>query len=88
MFYLKLLLKMYVIIIATNVTWGNPYRSLELVMNAYPKSEILSWSVDMNDVDRVLRVVSRNDTSQHLISELRKNYVLCNLMEVFDRCPV
>ncbi|WP_214228297.1 hypothetical protein [Pedobacter sp. B4-66] len=45
---------------------------------------ILEWSVDLEDSDKILRVVSNNDIGPELVKSLARVGVSSSVMEVFD----
>lgn len=45
---------------------------------------ILEWSVDLEDSDKILRVVSNNDVGPELVKSLEGVGISSSVMEVFD----
>lgn len=73
----------FIIIVATDVASGFLHSALVNVMEGFGDI-ILEWSVDLDDVDKVLRVVSKKDISFLLIYQIKKASIQCKLMDVFE----
>lgn len=75
---------MFVIVLSTSVRSWADVRRLETAMKQY--RDLASYSIDLGDEDRVLRVVCDQDISSTLSASLRNAMIGCSLMAVFQRC--
>jgi hypothetical protein len=67
-----------VLVFKTNLSSKTEARKLQSVLN---KKAILKWNVDLEDCDRVLRIVTAGFLPGEIISMARKKGVECVEME-------
>lgn len=72
---------MYVIIVKTNIQNARQQLLLKPELDGW--QSISEWSVDLGDVDRVLRVVAVTDITDELIQSLRQFGFRASLMDLF-----
>jgi len=77
----------FIIIVATGVASSSQHSALVNVVEGF-RDLIVEWSVDLDDVDKVLRVVSKKDISFLLIRKLRTALIDCKLMHIFADASV
>lgn len=68
-----------ILVFRTNISSQEQKESAKLVLDAIDHIE--EWSVDMEDVDRVLRVVSRDPNSTEIIDKLTNAGHVCSELE-------
>ena len=70
---------MNLIILKTNLTDHNKVKAIQSVLNAHPK--IKEWSVDTEDVDKVLRIETKKIlTEEEVIQLIRKHGFNCEIL--------
>jgi len=67
-----------VLVFKTNISTQTEARKLQSVLN---KKAILKWNVDLEDCDRVLRIVSTGVSPLEIISLARKKGLECVELE-------
>jgi hypothetical protein len=67
-----------ILVFKTNISTKTEARKLQSVLN---KKAILKWNVDLEDCDRVLRIVTTDFSSGEIISLARKKGVECVELE-------
>ncbi|WP_442587711.1 hypothetical protein ACSBL2_16835 [Pedobacter sp. AW31-3R] len=73
----------FVIILSTVI---NNSAELESINHAIASTaNIIEWNHDLDDDDKVLRIVSKNNISQHLLLALQNAGVSSALLGVFKR---
>ncbi|AMP97948.1 hypothetical protein AY601_1016 [Pedobacter cryoconitis] len=48
-------------------------------------SSIIEWSQDLDDIDKILRIVAHEDISEKLVLNLERAKVSALVMQVFER---
>lgn len=48
-------------------------------------SNIIEWSQDLDDIDKILRIVAHEDISEKLVLNLERAKVSALVMQVFER---
>ncbi|MCX2451420.1 hypothetical protein OQX61_09065 [Pedobacter sp. PLR] len=71
-----------VIILSTVIQTPLDLQQVSLVMDAF--FSISAWSVDLEDCDQILRVVSSDDIGQELVISLAAVGITSLVLEVFD----
>jgi hypothetical protein len=72
----------YVIILSTVINTPIDLRHVFEVIDIF--SDISEWSVDLDDCDKILRVVCSEDIGQELVKSLARLGVISSVLEVFD----
>lgn len=67
-----------ILIFKTNITRTKLSMIDGLVHSTEPKAE---WNVDLEDCDKVLRIVTANDCTHQIITSLRLNGILCEELQ-------
>jgi len=67
-----------ILVFRTNITETFEVKKLEQVMNI---PEVIKWNIDLDDCDKVLRVVTHRLTSLHVISAVVGQGVTCAELE-------
>jgi len=70
--------KQTILIFKTNITRKVEVKKISSLFN---KSEILNWNIDLDDCDKVLRVVTDKLSPQIIISEMKKQGFDCAELE-------
>lgn len=73
---------MFVIVLSTNVHSLTDLQRLKAAMEQY--RGVAAYSVDLGDVDKVLRVVCDKDISSDLSASLHGALIGCSVMDVFQ----
>lgn len=68
-----------VMLFATNVRCECALDAVTPVLNRIP--EIIIWSIDFKDCDKVLRVVANTDVSEEIIMSLSISGFTCKVMQ-------
>ncbi len=68
-----------ILIFRTNISSALQKENLKAILNAMDHIE--DWSVDMEDVDRVLRIVSRQPNTNEIISKLTNAGYECSELD-------
>jgi hypothetical protein len=76
---------MFIIIIKTSIHGGDQAVKLKEILDTGYR--IQSWSIDLDDCDKVLRVVAMADISPALLFALRQSGIACATMGVFNAKP-
>lgn len=76
---------MFIIIIKTSLHSGDQTATLKEILDTGYR--IKSWSIDLDDCDKVLRVVALSDISGALLFKLRQSGIECAAMGVFNAPP-
>ncbi|KIO77610.1 hypothetical protein TH53_08135 [Pedobacter lusitanus] len=59
---------------------------LDSIKNAITNfSSVIEWSQDLDDIDKILRVVCREDISEKLVLDLERAEVSAAVLGVFER---
>ena len=66
---------MHTLIFKTNIQSGQALKELDKLLDN--NTEYLSWSVDTEDVDKVLRVTSTKNNTIEIISTLKQAGYFC-----------
>lgn len=72
----------YIIILSTAVNNPTDLQQISQVINGF--TEVLEWSVDLEDCDKILRVVCRNNIGNELVKQLSVLGIYTTLLEVFN----
>ena len=70
--------KQTILIFKTNITKKVEVKKISSLFN---KSEILNWNIDLDDCDKVLRVVTDKLSPNNIISEMNKQGFDCTELE-------
>lgn len=71
----------FVIILSTIITAQYELNQVKLaIANCTP---VIEWNQDLDDEDKVLRIVSTEDVSDKLVAELQKSGIVSKIMGVF-----
>lgn len=73
----------FILIISTVI--NTPF-DLDRIKNAIAGFNCISkWNQDLDDIDKILRIVSAEDISEKLVQELEKAKVSAVVLEVFEK---
>lgn len=72
----------YIIILSSTIDTPGDLQNIEQVITGF--SEVLSWSVDLEDCDKILRLSCIRDIGAELMYLLNQAAVNAALLEVFD----
>lgn len=72
----------YIIILSTIVNTPIDLNHINQTVSVF--TGVLEWSVDLEDCDKILRVVCGQDISADLVRELGKLEVSARVLEIFD----
>ncbi len=64
-----------ILIFKTNLLSKNDLSKIETVLNQLP--EILDWNVDLDDIDKVLRIESRLPESGEIVTAIQAEGYFC-----------
>lgn len=81
-----ILMQNYTIIISTIINSQEDLKGIQQVINRFPS--ISEWSHDLDDCDKVLRIVSEYNVSKELIEQLNTFDIMANVMEIFQKEPL
>jgi len=73
----------YIIILSTAVNSPTDLQQIPQVIKGF--TEIFEWSLDLDDCDKILRVVCRDNIGNELIKQLGMSGVYAVLLEVFNK---
>lgn len=73
----------YIIILSTAVNNPTDLQQIPQVIKGF--TEIFEWSLDLDDCDKILRVVCRDNIGNELIKQLGMSGVYAVLLEVFNK---
>ncbi|KLT67081.1 hypothetical protein AB669_04075 [Pedobacter sp. BMA] len=76
----------FIIIISTDVRKDAQLKSLKELMNTF--AEITEWTLDLEDCDKVLRIVSNENIANQVISKLFRLGIQANVMAVYFDTPI
>ena len=65
----------YILIFKTNIKFKKDLKKIEALLNGNPS--ITCWNIDMNDIDKVLRVVTTDINPTELINMVKKEGYVC-----------
>jgi len=74
---------MFIIIIKTSLHSGDQVATFKELLDIDTGCRIKSWSIDLDDGDKVLRVVAMFDISATLLFKLRLSGIECAMMGMF-----
>ncbi|MEH6305766.1 hypothetical protein RYH73_08930 [Olivibacter sp. CPCC 100613] len=72
-------MKNYILIFKTSIDTAEDEINIASILNNFPSSR--SWTVDLEDCDKVLRVCAASDISAEIIRTLRQEGFLCEPMD-------
>jgi hypothetical protein len=72
----------FIIILSTAITALYQVNQMQLTLSALP--DIISWTCDLEDEDKVLRIVTTEDISFIVMTELKKAGINSGIMQVFE----
>lgn len=73
----------FILIISTVIK--TPF-DLDRIKNAIANfNSISEWSQDLDDIDKILRIVSTEDISKKLLQQLERAEVSATILEVFEK---
>ncbi|TDO22924.1 hypothetical protein [Pedobacter duraquae] len=72
----------YITILSTDIR--TPANLLDIVNVIKSFNEILSWTVDLEDADNILRLVSTREMGEELVQRLGTSGGKATVLEVFD----
>ena len=72
----------YITILSTDIR--TPANLLDIVNVIKSFNEILSWTVDLEDADNILRLVSTREMGEKLVQPLGTSGGKATVLEVFD----
>lgn len=72
----------HIIILSTTVNNSTDLQYISQVINGF--TEVFEWSVDLEDCDKILRVVCRNNIGNELVKQLGVLGIYTALLEVFN----
>ncbi|MBC8985030.1 hypothetical protein H9X96_04495 [Pedobacter sp. N36a] len=72
----------YIIILSSTIDSPVDLQNIEQVITGF--SEVLSWSVDLEDCDKILRLSCTRDIGAELMNVFSQASVNAALLEVFD----
>ncbi|WP_134089209.1 hypothetical protein [Olivibacter sp. XZL3] len=71
-------MKKEILIFKTSISSVEEKRRIAAIMNKFP--ETASWTVDLEDCDKVLRVCAERDISAKIIDALTEKGVFCEVL--------
>lgn len=74
-------MKKIIIVMETDVSNNSGVEKLRNVMDA--QSSVRGWTIDMDDDQKVLRIISGKDISRKVTMDLRREGISAAIMEVF-----
>ncbi|CAM4196969.1 hypothetical protein SAMN06265348_106187 [Pedobacter westerhofensis] len=74
---------LFVIILSTMINTSYDLNQTQTIMSRF--KSIKQWNCDLEDEDKVLRIISTREISSTLIAEFRKAGVSTQIMEVFKK---
>lgn len=74
-------MKKIIIVMETDVSNNSGVEKLRDVMDA--QSSVRGWTIDMDDDQKVLRIISGKDISRKVTMDLRREGISAAIMEVF-----
>ncbi|SDL87674.1 hypothetical protein SAMN05421820_102378 [Pedobacter steynii] len=72
----------HIIILSTTVNNPTDLQYVSQAMSTFP--EIVEWSVDLEDCDKILRIVCENNIGDQLVKQLSILGMYTEILEVFD----
>lgn len=73
----------YTIIISTTINSQEDLKGIQQVIKHFPA--ISEWSHDLDDCDKVLRIVSEHNVSKEFIEDLSTFGIIAKVMEIFQK---
>ncbi len=73
----------FVIIISTQIHRENDSKAISKIMQGF--NSIFEWSHDLQDSDKILRIVSNKEISQQLVSQFTSVGIQSTVIGVFDK---
>jgi len=80
--YLASVMSNHIITLSTTVNNPTDLQHISEAVSGFP--EISSWSVDLEDCDKILRVVCDNNIGDQLVKQLDILGMYAEVLEVFD----
>jgi hypothetical protein len=74
---------LFVIVLSTMINTSYDLNQTQIIMSRF--KSIKQWNCDLEDEDKVLRIISTKEISSTLIKEFRKAGVSTQIMEVFKK---
>lgn len=74
---------LFVIVLSTMIDTSNDLKKIQTIISRF--KSIKEWSCDLEDEDKVLRIISTREISKTLIEEFRKAGVFTQIMAVFKK---
>lgn len=74
---------LFVIVLSTMINSSNDLKQIEIIISRF--KSIKEWSCDLEDEDKVLRIVSTRDVSSTLTEEFKKAGVSTQIMAIFKK---
>lgn len=69
----------YVHIFATSIYSDNDVEQVGRLLSQLPS--VLRWNIDLDDIDKILRIESQSDTIQEIIHQLHSNGYHCQELQ-------
>lgn len=66
---------MYILIFKTNIDNEHAQREVAAVLDA--EASIVGWNVDLEDIDKVLRIESSSNSTSHIIHKVSQAGFFC-----------
>ena len=77
---------LFVIILSTMINTSKDLKQTQIIISRF--KSIKEWSCDLEDEDKVLRIISTREISSTLIEEFRKAGVSTQIMAVFKKMEI
>jgi len=74
---------LFVIVLSARINTSNDLKQTQIIISQF--KSIKEWSCDLEDEDRVLRIISTKDISNTLVGEFKKGGVSTQIMAVFKK---
>lgn len=66
---------MYILIFKTNIDTATAHKEVALLLNAH--QSVIDWSIDKEDIDKVLRIESQLNNTGEIISTIKQAGFMC-----------